>query len=140
VTHLTQSQLQDFVVGIAEPKEAEALRAHVAICQACAVRLQDEARFDLSLQDVAGLAIPVPVGKAESRHWMVPRPAWVGALLLTVTVGFWLYLSRYQPAPISAEDTYAPRDYCLFVGGQVDRIGLQAEFPDTALNQADVRH
>jgi hypothetical protein len=138
VTHLSQTQLQDFALGMAGPKEAEALRAHVETCHACALRLQDEARFDLFLQDVAGVGNPDPVRKAEPRHWQVRRPAWVSAALLTITVGFWLYLSRYQPAPISAEDTYAPRDYCLFVGGQVDRIGLQAEFPDSALNQADV--
>lgn len=145
MTHLSEIQLQAFVLGMTGPNETDVIREHVSTCPTCAMRLTEEARLELLIQDVIGDlntgSVPstdsVPLLKVSRLlEW---RPAWVSAVFLTMAVVFWLYLARYHPVPITAEDTYVPDDYCLFVGGQVDRIGLQAEFPDSAQNRTDIR-
>ena len=141
MTHLSQLQLQDFVLGAAEPRDVEIIREHVAHCRDCAVRLQTEARFELLIQDVVGGWETASIPRANIRRFYAWRPAWVSAVFVTLAVGFWLYASRYQPSPITAEDTYSRRDYCLFVGGQADKVEqLQAVFPDSVENQVNIRH
>jgi len=139
VTHPSQAELQDYVLGMAEPKDADLLRRHVSSCPVCALRLHDEARFELLIQDVARGWDAGPVPKAKAQWLRAWRPAWLSATVLAVCLGLWFYTSRYEPMPITAQDTYAPRDYCLFIGGQADRVELEMEFPDSAANRADIR-
>lgn len=50
--HLTQQELQRYVLDALPPHEAEALEAHVASCPRCAAALQTEARVEVALQEV----------------------------------------------------------------------------------------
>lgn len=50
--HVTQEELQRYVLDALEPHEADAVEAHVASCPRCAAALQTEARIEVALQDV----------------------------------------------------------------------------------------
>ena len=50
--HVTQQELQRYVLDALEPHEAEALEVHVASCPRCAAALQTEARVEVALQEV----------------------------------------------------------------------------------------
>lgn len=50
--HVTQEELQRYVLDAVDPHEAEAVEEHVASCPRCAAALQTEARVEVALQEV----------------------------------------------------------------------------------------
>lgn len=69
--HVTQEELQRYVLDALEPHEAEAVEAHVTSCPRCAAALQAEARVEVALQDVLpqarALDAIAPISQRETR-------------------------------------------------------------------------
>ena len=82
--HVTQEELERYVVDALEPVEAAALEAHVAACPRCAGALAAEARIEVALHEVLPRAreieavAPAPSRAVRSPGLRLPRPApWV---------------------------------------------------------------
>lgn len=82
--HVTQEELQRYVVDTLEPGQAAALEAHVAACPRCAEALTAEARIEVALHEVLPQARaleavpPAPSLAVRPQARRLPRPApWV---------------------------------------------------------------
>ncbi|MFO0577328.1 MAG: zf-HC2 domain-containing protein [Polyangia bacterium] len=80
--HVTQEELERYVVDALEPVEAAALEAHVAACPRCAGALAAEARLEVALHEVLPPARAIeavaPAPSRAVRAGGLPRPApWV---------------------------------------------------------------
>lgn len=71
--HVTQEELQRYVLDALEPHEAEEVEAHVASCPRCAAALKTEARVEVALQEVLPQAraldaiVPIHLRRASVR-------------------------------------------------------------------------
>src|SRR5262249_50155550 len=95
VEHLSQEQLDAMVMGTASGDD-QAVRRHLATCEACARRLAREAQFESDLYDAAASpATNVAMARARSvpaRMWRVALP--VAAALAVVAFAAWTLISR----------------------------------------------
>ncbi len=93
--HLSQEQFDAMVMGTAPPDD-EAVRRHLAICEACARRLAREAQFESDLYDAAASAATnasmARARSAPARMWRVALP--VAAALAVVAFGTWSLILR----------------------------------------------
>ena len=109
--HLSQEQLDALVMGTAS-RDDEAVRRHLATCEACARRLMRAAQLESELYDAAAAAAGGPVmaraRPAPARIWRVALP--VAAALAAVAFGTWSLISREKPevAPPPARSVGAP--------------------------------
>jgi anti-sigma factor RsiW len=95
VEHLSQEQLDAMVMGTAS-RDDEAVRRHLATCEACASRLAREAQLELDLYDAAASAatnvVTARARTAPARPWRVALP--VAAALAAVTFATWSLMTR----------------------------------------------
>ena len=111
VEHLSQEQLDALVMGPAS-RDDEAVRRHLASCEACAHRLMRAAQLESDLYDAAAAAAGgVVIARARptpARIWRVALP--VAAALAAVAFGTWSLISRerLEVAPPPARTVRAP--------------------------------
>jgi len=111
VEHLSQEQLDALVMGTVS-RDDEAVRRHLATCDACARRLMRAAQLESNLYDAAAAAAgDVVVARARpapARMWRVALP--VAAALVAVAFGTWSLISRERPevAPPAARPVGVP--------------------------------
>jgi hypothetical protein len=116
VEHLSQEQLDAIVMGTAS-RDDEAVRRHLATCEACAGRLAREAQLESDLYDAAASAaanvVLAPARFAPARMWAVALP--VAAALAAVAFVTWSLTSREKvevaPPPaamVGAPSAHAP--------------------------------
>jgi anti-sigma factor RsiW len=111
VEHLSQEQLDALVMGTAS-RDDEAVRRHLASCEACAHRLMRAAQLESDLYDAAAAAAgSVVIARARP----APAPKWrvalsVAAALAIVGFGAWSLVSRerLEVAPPPARPVRAP--------------------------------
>ncbi len=110
VEHLSQEQLDVLVMEPAS-RDDEAVRRHLATCEACARRLMRAAQLESDLYDAAAPA----AGGVESRARPAPPPIWrialsVAAALAVVAFGTWSLISRerLEVAPPPARTVRVP--------------------------------
>ena len=108
--HLSQEQLDALVMGRAS-RDDEAVRRHLASCEACARRLMRAAQLESDLYDAAAPA----AGGVESRARPAPARIWrvalpVAAALAAVAFGTWSLISRerLEVAPPPARTVRVP--------------------------------
>ena len=109
--HLSQEQLDALVMGPAS-RDDEAVRRHLATCEACARRLMRAAQLESDLYDAAAAAAG---GVVIARARPAPAPIWrialsVAAALAVVAFGTWSLISRerLEVAPPPARTVRAP--------------------------------
>ena len=109
--HLSQEQLDALVMGPAS-RDDEAVRRHLASCEACARRLMRAAQLESDLYDAAAAAAG---GVVIARARPAPAPIWrialsVAAALAVVAFGTWSLISRerLEVAPRPARTVRAP--------------------------------
>src|SRR5206468_1934942 len=111
VEHLSQEQLDALVMGSAS-RDDEAVRRHLAACEACARRLMRAAQLESDLHDAAAAAAGgVAIARARpipARIWRVALP--VAAALAAVAFGTWSLISRerLEVAPPPARTVHVP--------------------------------
>ncbi|HET9325669.1 MAG TPA: hypothetical protein VFQ05_02740 [Candidatus Eisenbacteria bacterium] len=94
---MSQEQLDALVMGTAS-RDDEAVRRHLATCEACARRLMRAAQLESDLYDAAAAAAGDLVKRARpapARIWRVALP--VAAALAAVAFGTWSLISRERP-------------------------------------------
>jgi hypothetical protein len=95
VEHLSQEQLEAMVMGTAS-QDDEAVRRHLATCEACARGLAREAQLESDLYDAATSATTnlgmARARSAPARVWRVALP--VAAALAAVAFATWSLISR----------------------------------------------
>ena len=93
--HLSQEQLDVLVMEPAS-RDDEAVRRHLATCEACARRLMRAAQLESDLYDAAAAAaggvVIARARPAPARIWRVALP--VAAALAAVAFGTWSLISR----------------------------------------------
>jgi len=93
--HLSQEQLDAMVMGTAS-RDDEAVRRHLATCEACASRLAREAQLESDLYDAAASAatnvVTARARTAPMRLWRVTLP--VAAALAAVAFATWSLMTR----------------------------------------------
>jgi anti-sigma factor RsiW len=110
VEHLSQEQLDALVMGTAS--DDDAVRRHLATCEACAKRLMRASQFESDLYDAAAAAaggvVIARARPAPARIWRVALPA--AAALAAVAFGAWSLISRERPeiAPLPARTVGVP--------------------------------
>ncbi len=109
--HLSQEQLDALVMGPAS-RDDEAVRRHLASCEACARRLMRAAQLESDLYDAAAAAAG---GVVIARARPAPAPIWqialsVAAALTVVALGTWSLVSRerLEAVPPRAQTVRAP--------------------------------
>ena len=111
VAHLSQEQFDALVMGTGS-RDDEAVRRHLATCEACAGRLMRAAQLESDLYDAAAAAagdvVMARARTAPARTWRVALP--VAAALLAVAFGTWSLISRERPevAPLPARTVGVP--------------------------------
>lgn len=111
VEHLSQEQLDALVMGAAS-RDDEAVRRHLATCEACAKRLMRASQLESDLYDAAAAAaggvVIARARPAPPRIWRVALP--VAAALAAVAFGTWSLISRERPevAPLPARTVGVP--------------------------------
>ena len=111
VEHLSQEQLDVLVMEPAS-RDDEAVRRHLATCEACARRLMRAAQLESDLYDAAAAAaggvVIARARPAPARTWRVALP--VAAALAAVAFGTWSLISRerLEVAPPPARTVRAP--------------------------------
>ena len=111
VEHLSQEQLDALVMGTAS-RDDEAVRRHLATCEACAKRLMRASQLESDLYDAAATAaggvVIARARPAPARIWRVALP--VAATLAVVAFGTWSLISRERPevAPPPARTVRVP--------------------------------
>ena len=96
--HLSQEQLDALVMGTASHDD-EAVRRHLATCEACAKRLMRASQLESDMYDAAAAAaggvVIARARPAPARIWRVALP--VAAALAAVAFGTWSLISRERP-------------------------------------------
>ena len=111
VEHLSQEQLDALVMGTAF-RDDEAVRRHLATCEACAKRLMRASQLESDMYDAAAVAaggvVIARARPAPARIWRVALP--VAAALAAVAFGTWSLISRERPevVPLPARTVGAP--------------------------------
>ena len=159
--HLTQEQLEAFVLGTSELEDVAAFRRHLSTCSICAQRLQHEARLDLWLHRAALEAAP-PAMPARLPRFRAGPVLWrSAAALLLLAAGVW-FLGRRSGSTTSRQDAsgrstpvlevpgmmdpwatapgsdiVSPQDFCLFIqiqSNEESTPGLRSEGTTEALH------
>jgi anti-sigma factor RsiW len=111
VEHLSQEQLDALVMGTAS-RDDEAVRRHLATCEACAKRLMRASQLESDLYDAAAAAaggvVIARARPAPARIWRVALP--VAAALAAVAFGTWSLISRERPEVAPTPGLRAPRN------------------------------
>ena len=93
--HLSQEQLDALVMGTAS-RDDDAVRRHLATCEACAKRLMRASQLESDLYDAAatvgGGALIARARPAPAHLWRVALP--VAAALAAVAFGTWSLIPR----------------------------------------------
>jgi hypothetical protein len=111
VEHLSQEQLDALVMETAS-RDDEAVRHHLATCDACARRLMRAAQLESDLYDAAATAaggvMTARTRPAPTRIWRVALP--VAAALAAVAFGTWSLISLERPevAPLPGRTVGVP--------------------------------
>jgi anti-sigma factor RsiW len=145
--HLSDEQFDDFLAGESSPSERDAARAHLASCRSCAQRHRElsalleqllEQRRDVQPRADLFPAIRLAIeGRAAAQEIARPSaPLWAlaASLLMTTTLGAWLFLSRPTLGPgqvtaasLPAELEHATRQLDEAAGELERELGKHAQ-------------
>lgn len=101
-THMTDADMEAFVIGALDRDSEVAFEAHLSGCALCAAKLQSEAALEMSLVEVRAAmpratltALPVARANASKRA----RAAVAGVALLAVAATLFAVVRRADPPP-----------------------------------------
>ncbi len=110
--HSSVEQLGGYFRGLLDDATSATVEEHCAACPACAARLRDEARVELSLLELveggaAAPSLPVPPRRVRPQRAL----AWAGAgLVLAAAATFVLVANRHPPVVATAPPAMISKD------------------------------
>ncbi len=110
--HSSVEQLGGYFRGLLDDATSATVEEHCAACPACAARLRDEARVELSLLELvesgaAAPSLPVPPRRVRPQRAL----AWTGAgLVLAAAATFVLVANRHPPVVATAPPAMISKD------------------------------